>query len=166
MSQQRRLGNLSEIEPHRVIDKIRVQSLQDVEISLEIDLGLDLPRKLRLDLFGHIDFVLDADGFGDEGIDLPNVIGLQRVAHSCKAPTGTARWRAPREIVKLNKVPNRSVREPHEDNWWAAIASSCGDRTYWVPPERRTGLVRPLEHTSRHAQRMPSPLVIGTHNSG
>lgn len=88
MGQERGLGDFAQIEPNGIVDEIGVQALEDIEVSFEVDLGFDLPGELRLDLLGHVDLVLDADRFGDEGIDLANVIRLQRIAHQGIAPTG------------------------------------------------------------------------------
>ena len=52
VGQQRRLGDLAQVEPDRVIDEVGIETLEDIEVSLEIDFGFDLPGELGLDLFG------------------------------------------------------------------------------------------------------------------
>ena len=82
MGQQRSFGDLAQVEADRIIDEVGIESLKDIQISLEIVFRLlHLAGHLGLDFFGNVDLVVLADRLGNQGVDLPNVKGLQRITH-------------------------------------------------------------------------------------
>src|SRR5215212_5085940 len=83
--QQRGLGDLQKVETDGIVYEVRIESLQDVEIPLDIGLRLDLVGHLRLDLFGNVD-PLVGDATDDEVVNLVHPVGLNRIAHQCHTP--------------------------------------------------------------------------------
>ena len=80
VGQQRRLGDLPQVEAHRVVDEVGVEPLEDVEVPLEVRLRLlDGVGHLGLDFLGDVDLVIGPSP--DQFVDLVDVEGLHRIGH-------------------------------------------------------------------------------------
>jgi hypothetical protein len=80
--EERRLCDLAQVEADGIVDEVRVEALKNIQIPFEINFRLfDVAGHLRLDFFRNINLVFLTNRFGDQGIDLPNVIRLQRITH-------------------------------------------------------------------------------------
>ena len=82
MREQGSLGDLAQIEANGIVDEVRIESLKNIEIAFKILFRL-------FNVAGHCVWISSgtstlsslADSFGDQGVDLPNVKRLQRIAH-------------------------------------------------------------------------------------
>ncbi len=83
MGQQRRFGDLTQVEANRVVDEVGIEALKHIQVTFEIRLGLHLVRHLRGDLFGNRRLLVPVDVIAHELVDFGDVIGAHWVTHRC-----------------------------------------------------------------------------------